>query len=84
MLPIFLEQPPEDASHGGQSEDMSDMNDPRESSKKKQAQTPNKANQEKKDKNKSGGTNVRSGPRERRNQPLPKRIEGEVNENGQS
>ena len=76
--------PPEDTSHGGQSEDMSDKNDPRESSKKKQAQTPNKANQEKKDKNKSGGTNVRSGPRERRNQPLPKRIEGEVNENGQS
>ena len=76
--------PPEDASHGGQSEDMSDKNDPRESSKKKQSLAPNKANQEKKDKNKSGGTNVRSGPRERRNQPLPKRIEGEVNENGQS
>ena len=76
--------PPEDTSHGGQSEDMSDKNDPRESSKKKQAQTPNKANQEKKDKNKPGGTNVRSGPRERRNQPMPKQIEGEVNENGQS
>ena len=84
--PDLLEPPapPEDSAHGGQSEDMSDKNDPRDSSKKKQAQTPNKANQEKKDKNKSGGTNVRSGPRERRNQPLPKRIEGEVNEHGQS
>ena len=76
--------PPEDSAHGGQSEDMSDKNDPRDGSKKKQGQAPIKANQEKKDKNKSGGTNVRSGPRERRNQPLPKRIEGEVNENGQS
>ena len=76
--------PPEGSANGGQSEDMSDKNDPRDGSKKKQNQAPNKANQEKKDKNKSGGTNVRSGPRERRNQPLPKRIEGEVNENGQS
>jgi len=76
--------PPEDTSHGGQSEDMSDKNDPRDGSKKKQNQAPNKANPEKKEKTKSGGTNVRSGPRERRNQPLPKRIEGEVNENGQS
>ena len=84
--PDLLEPPvpSDDSSQGGQSEDMSDKNTPGNGSKKNQRQSPNKANQEKRDKSKPGGTNVRSGPRERRNQPLPKRIEGEVNENGQS
>ena len=79
--PDLLEPPapPEDASHGGQSENMTEKNDPKEGKNKSQS----KINQERRDK-KSGGTNVRSGPRERRNQPLPKQIEGEVNENGQS
>ena len=84
--PDLLEPPvpSDDSSQGGQSEDMSEKNTPNNGSKKNQRQSPNKANQEKRDKSKPGGTNVRSGPRERRNQPLPKRIEGEVNENGQS
>ncbi len=76
--------PSDDSSHGGQSEEMSDKNTPSNGSKKNLKQSPNKANQEKRDKSKPGGTNVRSGPRERRNQPMPKQIEGEVNENEQS
>lgn len=84
--PDLLEPPApsDDSSHGGQSKEMSDKNTPSNGSKKNQRQSPNKANQEKRDKSKPGGTNVRSGPRERCNQPMPKQIEGAVNENGQS
>ena len=76
--------PPEDSTKGGQSENMSENNEAKGESKKNQNKPQSKPNQEKKEKNKSGGTNVRSGPRERRDQPILKNSEGEVSENGQS